>query len=80
MSVALAFSIELPLRAHKEKRRQKIRFYLNNTIHVLHLSMEEELYKGPFTYLFLEQAKSLTYSLMIDFCLVWLLFLSCSQI
>lgn len=31
--------------------------------------MEEELYKDPSTYLFLEQAKILTYSLMIDFCL-----------
>lgn len=69
MSVALAFSIPFPLRAHKEKRRQKISFYLAKAIHILPLSMEEELYKGSSTYLSSDQAKNATYSLMIDICL-----------
>lgn len=69
MSVALTFSILFPPRAHKEKRRQKKRFYLARAIPVLPLSTEEELHKGPATYLSSEQAENPTYSLMIDVCL-----------
>lgn len=37
--------------------------------------MEEELYKGPSSYLFFEQAKTPIYSSVIDFCLFSMVFI-----
>jgi len=66
MSVALAFSISIPPRVHKLKRRQTPSFYLAKAIHILPLSTEGELYKDPSTYLSSRQAKIPTYALVID--------------